>query len=52
MGFLLTIIFNPILSNIPPWATGPALIFVGALQMEHFVNVSRRKEGKGEEEEE
>lgn len=31
--FLLSIFFGPILASVPPWATGPALICVGAMMM-------------------
>ena len=31
--FLLSIFFAPLLASVPPWATGPALIAVGAMMM-------------------
>lgn len=45
-GFLLSIVFNPILSSIPPYATGAALILVGCILMEHLAHVdwSKRRE--------
>ncbi|KAG5190681.1 permease family-domain-containing protein [Tribonema minus] len=34
MCFIIALFFAPILSNIPPWATGPALLITGALMMQ------------------
>ncbi len=31
--FVVSIFFAPLIANIPPWATGPALIVVGAMMM-------------------
>lgn len=38
--FLLSLFFAPLLKNIPPYATGPALVVVGTMMM---VNVSKIK---------
>jgi len=38
--FLLGIFFSPILSSIPPWAMGPALIIVGALMMKQVTEIN------------
>jgi len=37
--FFISIFFAPILSNIPPWATGGALIIVGTLMARSLVHV-------------
>ena len=37
--FLLSVVFNPILSSIPPYATGAALVLVGAIMMEHVAHI-------------
>jgi len=34
-GFAASMFFAPIFSSIPPFATGPAIVFVGALMFEH-----------------
>mmetsp|Transcript_28278 Transcript_28278/g.34339 ORF Transcript_28278/g.34339 Transcript_28278/m.34339 type:complete len:642 (+) Transcript_28278:171-2096(+) len=39
MYFFLCIFFAPILASIPPWATGPALVIVGAMMMKGIVKV-------------
>ena len=39
MYFVLSIFFSPILSSIPPWATGGALVLVGALMTRNVVKV-------------
>lgn len=41
VGFLFTcsIFFAPLLASVPPWASGPALIIVGAMMMKGLVNV-------------
>lgn len=31
--------FTPIISSIPPYATGPALILVGSLMMENLLDI-------------
>jgi AGZA family xanthine/uracil permease-like MFS transporter len=41
--FFLSIFFAPILSSVPPWATGPALIIVGAMMMKGVVQVRHRE---------
>lgn len=41
-GFLLSIVFNPILSSIPPYATGAALVLVGCILMEHLAHIEWR----------
>lgn len=41
-GFLLSIVFNPILSSIPPYATGAALVLVGCILMEHLGHIDWR----------
>lgn len=33
--FFVSLFFNPIFASIPPYATGPALIFIGALLISH-----------------
>ncbi|KAJ9513803.1 hypothetical protein QJQ45_020878 [Haematococcus lacustris] len=40
IGFGISMFLSPIFASIPPYATGPALILVGALMMEHsrYVN--------------
>lgn len=37
--FFISIFFAPILSSIPPWATGGSLVIVGALMARSLVNV-------------
>eukprot|EP00488_Nonionellina_sp_1-RS-2012_P000233 TRINITY_DN10671_c0_g1_i1.p1 TRINITY_DN10671_c0_g1~~TRINITY_DN10671_c0_g1_i1.p1 ORF type:complete len:126 (-),score=16.47 TRINITY_DN10671_c0_g1_i1:50-427(-) len=39
MLFLLSLFFSPILSAIPPWATGPALVVVGTLMMRSVTKI-------------
>lgn len=36
--FFLSLFFAPILASIPPWAYGPALIYVGCVMMKESVN--------------
>merc|ERR1719330_1475310 len=38
--FFLGIFLSPLLSAIPPWAMGPALIIVGALMMERVSEIN------------
>ena len=38
--FFLALFFTPILASIPPWATGPALVIVGALMMDTVTEVN------------
>lgn len=37
--FLISIFFAPLLASVPPWATGPALIIVGAMMMRGLVKI-------------
>jgi len=37
--FGISIFFAPILASVPPWATGPALILVGAMMMRGLVDI-------------
>lgn len=37
--FLIAMFFTPIISTIPPYATGPALILVGALMIENLLDI-------------
>jgi AGZA family xanthine/uracil permease-like MFS transporter len=37
--FFLSIFFSPILASVPPWATGPSLICVGAMMMKGVVEI-------------
>eukprot|EP01025_Chloroclados_australasicus_P067210 TRINITY_DN9294_c0_g2_i1.p1 TRINITY_DN9294_c0_g2~~TRINITY_DN9294_c0_g2_i1.p1 ORF type:complete len:561 (-),score=55.61 TRINITY_DN9294_c0_g2_i1:267-1949(-) len=37
--FFIALFFNPLLSNIPPYATGPALIIVGALMSANVIRI-------------
>lgn len=36
--FFLSLFFAPILASVPPWAYGPALIFVGCIMMKESVS--------------
>ncbi|KAJ1569435.1 hypothetical protein HK096_003142 [Nowakowskiella sp. JEL0078] len=38
--FFLSIFFAPIFSSFPPWASGPALIFVGSLMIGSVVEIN------------
>jgi AGZA family xanthine/uracil permease-like MFS transporter len=38
-GFFLSLFITPIIASIPPFATGPALILVGAMMMENVVDI-------------
>ncbi|KAF5630142.1 major facilitator superfamily transporter [Fusarium sp. NRRL 52700] len=40
--FLLSIIFGPIFSSVPPWATGPALILVGCMMARQITEINWR----------
>ncbi|KAF4334614.1 major facilitator superfamily transporter AGZA family xanthine uracil permease [Fusarium beomiforme] len=40
--FLLTILFGPIFSSVPPWATGPALILVGCMMARQITEINWR----------
>ena len=37
--FLISIFFAPLLASVPPWATGPALIIVGAMMMRGVIEI-------------
>ena len=37
--FLVSLFFSPILASIPPYATGPALILVGAILLGHIAHI-------------
>ncbi|KAL6762610.1 xanthine/uracil/vitamin C permease-like protein [Haematococcus lacustris] len=37
--FLVSLFFTPIIAAIPPYATGPALVLVGALMMENLLDI-------------
>jgi AGZA family xanthine/uracil permease-like MFS transporter len=37
--FFLSLLFAPIFASIPPWATGPALIIIGALMMKTVMKI-------------
>ncbi|KAF8928231.1 hypothetical protein BGZ58_009804 [Dissophora ornata] len=38
--FFIALFFSPIFSAIPPWATGPALIFVGSLMTRSVTDIN------------
>jgi xanthine/uracil/vitamin C permease (AzgA family) len=38
-GFFISLFFAPLIASIPPYATGPALILVGAMMMENLVDI-------------
>ncbi|KAF9987980.1 hypothetical protein BGZ65_000666 [Modicella reniformis] len=38
--FFISLFFSPIFSAIPPWATGPALIFVGSLMTKSVSDIN------------
>eukprot|EP00951_Prasinocladus_malaysianus_P015248 scaffold116710_cov43-Prasinocladus_malaysianus.AAC.1 len=44
--FFLSIFFAPILASVPPWATGPALIIVGAMMMKGIVAIDWKDYGQ------
>lgn len=37
--FFVSLFFNPLIASIPPYATGPAIILVGALMMVNIVKI-------------
>lgn len=39
MGFFISLFLTPLIASIPPFATGPALILVGAMMMENLVDI-------------
>uniref|UniRef100_A0A7S0U1C1 Xanthine/uracil/vitamin C permease n=2 Tax=Hemiselmis andersenii TaxID=464988 RepID=A0A7S0U1C1_HEMAN len=44
--FFISLFFAPLLASIPPWATGPALIVVGAMMMRGLVNINWYNHGE------
>jgi len=38
-GFFISLFFTPLIVSIPPYATGPALILVGAMMMENIIDI-------------
>mmetsp|Transcript_30092 Transcript_30092/g.66667 ORF Transcript_30092/g.66667 Transcript_30092/m.66667 type:complete len:637 (-) Transcript_30092:1727-3637(-) len=38
--FFVSLFFTPIIASIPPYATGPALVLVGALMMENLLEIA------------
>ncbi|WIA36283.1 hypothetical protein OEZ86_007609 [Tetradesmus obliquus] len=38
-GFFISLFFTPLIASIPPFATGPALVLVGAMMMENLVDI-------------
>lgn len=38
--FFLSLFFVPVISAIPPYGTGPALMLVGALMMENLLDIN------------
>ncbi|KAF9114254.1 hypothetical protein BGX27_011305 [Mortierella sp. AM989] len=38
--FFISLFFSPIFSAIPPWATGPALVFVGSLMTKSVTDIN------------
>lgn len=39
IGFFIALFLNPLIASIPPFATGPALILVGAMMMENLIDI-------------
>jgi AGZA family xanthine/uracil permease-like MFS transporter len=39
IGFFVSLFLTPLIASIPPFATGPALILVGAMMMENLIDV-------------
>jgi AGZA family xanthine/uracil permease-like MFS transporter len=39
IGFFISLFLTPLIASIPPFATGPALILVGAMMMENLVDI-------------
>lgn len=37
--FIIALFFSPLIASIPPYATGPALIFVGAMMLANLVKI-------------
>jgi len=44
--FFLSVFFAPLLASVPPWATGPALIVVGAMMMRGLVDINWMNHGE------
>ena len=40
LAFFVSIFFAPIFASIPSWATGPALVIVGALMMRNVLEIN------------
>merc|ERR1719229_2064760 len=40
--FFFSLFFSPIFASIPPWATGPALVLIGAFMMDTITEVDWR----------
>eukprot|EP01083_Nonionella_stella_P041144 111577_1 len=40
--FFISLFFSPIFASIPPWATGPALVLIGAFMMETVTEIDWR----------
>ncbi|KAJ1955253.1 hypothetical protein EC988_001985 [Linderina pennispora] len=40
IGFFVALFFAPIFASFPPWATGPALVSVGAMMLQNAVHVN------------
>lgn len=38
-GFFISLFLTPLIASIPPFATGPALILVGAMMMENLIDI-------------
>eukprot|EP00882_Tetradesmus_deserticola_P014537 GHRQ01015460.1.p1 GENE.GHRQ01015460.1~~GHRQ01015460.1.p1 ORF type:complete len:355 (+),score=124.76 GHRQ01015460.1:692-1756(+) len=39
LGFFISLFFTPLIASIPPFATGPALVLVGAMMMENLIDI-------------
>ncbi|KAJ1949235.1 hypothetical protein FBU59_001232 [Linderina macrospora] len=39
-GFFIALFFAPIFASFPPWATGPALVSVGAMMLQNAVHIN------------
>ncbi|KAJ2383021.1 hypothetical protein GGI05_005458, partial [Coemansia sp. RSA 2603] len=45
--FFISLFFAPIFASFPPWATGPALITVGAMMMQNVLQINWKYIGDG-----
>ncbi|KAJ2776992.1 hypothetical protein GGI15_004656 [Coemansia interrupta] len=45
--FFIALFFAPIFASFPPWATGPALITVGAMMMQNVLQINWKYIGDG-----